>query len=454
MPYLSVNPTTGQSGRSFASLTPPALDEALQAAVAAQAQWRGEDFATRAVPMRTLAALLRQKHETLAQIIVAEMGKPLREARAEIDKCAFACEFFAEHAETFLALESIPSDTPQSHVRFDPLGVVLAIMPWNFPFWQVIRFAAPALMAGNGGVLKHASNVPECALALEALFAEAGFPPHLFRALLIESDTVEAVMASGKVDAVTLTGSELAGRRVAEAAGRHLLKCVLELGGSDPFIVLPDADLDLALDQAIASRFMNCGQSCIAAKRFIVLPEVAEEFVGRFAERIAALKVGDPLRDDTDIGPLARADLVAQLDAQVADALAHGAKPLVGCAPLKREGFFYTPSLLDHVDESMRAYREELFGPVASVIRARDLDNAISIANATPYGLGASLWTRDVEHAKSLAAGIESGSVFINGLVKSDPRLPFGGVKCSGYGRELSYFGIREFVNIKTVWVR
>lgn len=454
MPYLSVNPTTGQRGRSFASLTPQALDAALHTAIAAQARWREADFATRAVPMRALAALLRQKRETLAQIIVAEMGKPLREARAELDKCALACEFFADHAEKFLAPESIPSDATQSYVRFDPLGVVLAIMPWNFPFWQVIRFAAPALMAGNGALLKHASNVPECALALEALFDEAGFPPHLFRALLIESNMVEAVMASGKVHAVTLTGSELAGRRVAEAAGKHLLKCVLELGGSDPFIVLPDADLDLAIDQAIASRFMNCGQSCIAAKRFIVVPEIAEAFTAQFVARIAALSVGDPLLDDTDIGPLARDDLVTQLDEQVADALARGAKPLAGCARVKREGFFYAPSLLDHVDESMRAYREELFGPVASVIRARDPEHAINIANTTPYGLGASIWTRNIDLAQVLAPRIQSGSVFVNGLVKSDPRLPFGGIKCSGYGRELSRYGIREFVNIKTVWMR
>lgn len=454
MPYLSVNPTTGQHGRSFASLTPQALEEVLQAAAAAQAQWREKDFQARAIPMRAFAGLLRQKRETLAQTIVAEMGKLLREARAEIDKCALACEFFAEHAEGFLAPESISSDAAQSYVRFDPLGVVLAIMPWNFPFWQVIRFAAPALMAGNGGVLKHASNVPQCALALEALFAEAGFAPNLFRAVLIESDAVEAVMAGGHVHAVTLTGSELAGRRVAEAAGRHLLKCVLELGGSDPFIVLPDADLDLTLDQAMASRFMNCGQSCIAAKRFIVMPEIAEEFVAQFAARIAALKVGDPLYDDVDIGPLARADLVTQLETQVADALAQGAKPVTGCAALKRDGFYYAPSLLDHVAPGMRAYREELFGPVASVIRARDLDHVISIANATPYGLGASVWTRDSDAAEALAARIDSGSVFINGLVKSDPRLPFGGIKCSGYGRELSHYGIREFVNIKTVWRR
>ena len=454
MPYISINPTTGAHGRSFASLGPAEVDEILLAAVRAQSGWRASDFNTRATPMRALAGLLRTQRETLAHLIVAEMGKPLREARAEIEKCAIACEFFAEHAEGFLAPESVPSDATQSYVRFDPLGVVFAIMPWNFPFWQVIRFAAPALMAGNGGVLKHASNVPECALALESLFAEAGFPPNLFRTLLIDSDGVERVMASGKVHAVTLTGSEFAGRRVAEAAGRHLLKCVLELGGSDPFIVLADADLDLALDQAIASRFMNCGQSCIAAKRFIVLPEIADAFVDGFAARIAALKAGDPLRDDIDIGPLARADLVTQLDQQVTDSIAQGAKPVTGCAILPGAGFFYAPSLLDHVDANMRAYREELFGPVASVIRTHDIEHAISIANATAYGLGASIWSRDAESAKQLAARIDSGSVFINGLVKSDPRLPFGGIKCSGYGRELSYFGIREFVNVKTVWAR
>lgn len=454
MPYISSNPTTGRINQTFTSWNSGELAAVLERCAAAQRGWRETAFAERGAKMRNLAALLRRERERLARLICSEMGKLLREARAEIEKCALGCEYFAQHAAHFLEPEVVESDASQSYVVYEPLGVVLAIMPWNFPFWQVMRFAAPALMAGNGGVVKHASNVPLCALAIEQLFSEAGFPPDLFRTLLIESDAVEDVMAGRHVQAVTLTGSETAGRRVAEQAGKHLLKCVLELGGSDPFIVLPDADLELAVSQALASRFMNCGQSCIAAKRFIVLPEIADQFVERFADGIAALKVGDPLSDETHIAPLARADLLAQLHAQVTDSIAQGATAVVGCAPVEGDGFFYAPSLLDNVSAKTRAYSEELFGPVASIIHASDEEYAVAIANETQYGLGASIWTRDTDRAQKLAARIQCGSVFINGMVKSDPRLPFGGIKNSGFGRELSYHGIREFVNVKTVWVR
>lgn len=454
MPYVSSNPTTGKINQTFISWNSRELADVLEKSTIAQGEWRNTGFAQRSEKMHALAGVLRRDGDRLAAIISAEMGKLFREARAEIEKCALGCEYFAHHAHHFLGREVVESDAELSYVSYEPLGVVLAIMPWNFPFWQVVRFAAPALMAGNGGVLKHASNVPLCALAIEQLLVDAGFPPNLFRTLMIESDDIEDVIASRKVQAVTLTGSESAGRRVAELAGKHLLKCVLELGGSDPFIIMPDADLDWTLNQAIASRFLNCGQSCIAAKRFIVMPPFADEFVERFAARIAALKVGDPMLDDTEIAPMARADLVAQLHAQVSDSIAQGAVAVTGCAPLQREGFFYAPSLLDHVSSKTRAYSEELFGPVASVIRARDEDHAISIANETQYGLGASIWTRDTARAQTLAQHIQSGSVFVNGMVKSDPRLPFGGIKNSGFGRELSYQGLREFVNVKTVWVR
>lgn len=454
MPYVSSNPTTGKINQTFISWDSRELALVLERTATAQRHWRETPFAERSEKMHALATLLRADRDRLAELICREMGKLLREAQAEIEKCALGCEYFAHNAHHFLEREIVESDASLSYVAYEPIGVVLAIMPWNFPFWQVMRFAAPALMAGNGGVLKHASNVPLCGLALEQLFVDAGFPADLFRTLLIESDAVEDVMAGRQVQAVTLTGSDTAGRRVAEQAGKHLLKCVLELGGSDPFIVLPDADLDLAVNQAIASRFLNCGQSCIAAKRFIVTPPIADEFVARFAARIAALKVGDPMLAETEIGPIARADLLAQLHQQVTDSVAQGASAVTGCRVIERDGFFYAPSLLDHVSAKTRAYSEELFGPVASIIRVGSEDQALEIANDTQYGLGASLWTRDTTRAQKLAARIQSGSVFINGLVKSDPRLPFGGIKNSGFGRELSYHGIREFVNVKTVWIK
>ncbi len=433
---------------------PQQLEQALAAAHSAQAAWSVTSFEHRAQCMTRAADLLREKRDTYAALMTQEMGKLTKEARAEIDKCALNCDYYAVHAEAFLADESIRSDAGKSYVAYVPLGVILGVMPWNFPFWQVFRFAAPALMAGNGVVLKHASNVQACAKAMAAIFRDAGFPEHLFTHLPISARQVPDAIASAHVHAVTLTGSEPAGKAVASAAGLHLKKCVLELGGSDPFIVLADADLDLAIDQAMLSRFNNCGQSCIAAKRFILTPDIADEFVSRLKQRISALKIGDPTDDATQIGPMAREDLRDELHGQVTASIAQGAVAVIGCAPVDRPGAFYAPSILDHVTSKMPAYHEEFFGPVAIIIRVQDEAEAARIANDTRFGLGSSIWSRDFDHAEEFARHIQAGATFINGLVKSDPRLPFGGIKASGYGRELSYHGIREFMNAKTVWMR
>ena len=366
---------------------------------------------------------------------------------------ARGCRYYAEHGAAFLADEDVPTEAKRSYVRYEPMGAVFAIMPWNFPFWQVFRFAAPALLAGNVALLKHAPSVPQCALAVEALLLEAGLPPGVFQTLLIELDHVPAILDDPRVHAVTLTGSDRAGRDVASRAGRALKKTVLELGGSDPFIVTPSADLDAAVATAVKSRTINTGQSCIAAKRFIVLDSVADVFTRRFVAAMAALRVGDPLDPATEVGPMARQDLVDALAAQVQDAIGRGARVLTGGLPDARDGFFYPPTVLADVPRDARAYREELFGPVATVYRVRDLDEAIAIANDTPYGLGASVWTRDDADRDRCVAGIEAGQVFVNAMVASDPRVPFGGIKTSGYGRELGELGIREFVNVKTVWV-
>ena len=454
MPYISLNPATNQVIKTFPSWDSHQLATALENTHRAQLAWRETSFNQRAELMSRLALLLQQQRDRCAALITLEMGKLTREARAEIEKCALACDYYAVHAAHFLADETVKTDAGNSYVHYQPLGTVFGVMPWNFPFWQVFRFAVPALMAGNACVLKHASSVPQCALAIEDLFRQAGFPEHLFTTLLIETDNAGDVIASSYVHAVTLTGSEPAGRKVAAEAGRHLKKCVLELGGSDPFIVLADADLELAASQALASRFLNCGQSCIAAKRFVLTPEIADELAALFEQKVAALRIGDPGDEATQIGPMARLDLLDELHRQVSDSIAQGAQPVVGCTPAPRNGTYYLPSLLDHVTTKMRAYHEELFGPVAALIRAESEAGAIRIANDTHYGLGASIWGRDAAHAENLAQHIESGSVFVNGMVKSDPRLPFGGIKASGFGRELSYHGIREFVNAKTVWVR
>jgi succinate-semialdehyde dehydrogenase/glutarate-semialdehyde dehydrogenase len=454
MPYISLNPATNKVLKSFLSWDNQRLAAALESAHRAQLEWRRTGFEQRAGMMRKAAALLRERRDEYATLIALEIGKPLQEGRAEIEKCGLGCDFYAGNAARFLQDEIIESDAGKSYITYLPLGTVLGVMPWNFPFWQVFRFAAPTLMAGNAVVLKHSSNAPQCALALEEIFRQAGFPEHLFLVLMIESDQVADAIASPHVHAVTLTGSEPAGRRVAACAGQHLKKCVLELGGSDAFIVLRDADLELAAGQAVASRFQNCGQSCIAAKRLIVVPEIAEEFLSLLRERISQLRVGDPLDEATQIGPMARLDLRDELHRQVSDSIAQGAVPVLGCAPLEGEGAFYSPSILDHVTPKTRAYHEELFGPVACIIRAENEEDAIRIANDTRFGLGSSIWSRDTERAERLSREIQAGASFINGLVKSDPRLPFGGIKASGFGRELSRDGIREFVNIKTVWVR
>lgn len=450
----SINPATGTRVEQFQHWDWPQIDAVLNEVATGAGQWSRRPFTERADILRTAAELLRAAQNDYARLITEEMGKPIREARGEIEKCAWACDFYAEHAATFLADEEIKSDAGRSLVAYLPLGTVLAVMPWNFPFWQVFRFAAPALMAGNAAVLKHAANVPRCALAIEHIWHTAGLPKNVFRTLLIESSQVEGVIADARIHAVSLTGSEGAGRQVAANAGKALKKSVLELGGSDAFIVLPDADLELAATTGVAARYLNAGQSCIAAKRFILVDAIADEFLERFKTKAATLKLGDPTRDDTDIGPLARPDLRALLDEQVQQSIAKGAVPLLGCKMPSGSGNFYPVSILDRVRPGMRAYGEELFGPVAIVIRARDEVDAIRIANDNRYGLGSSLWTRDVAKGERLARTIEAGATFVNGMVKSDPRLPFGGIKASGYGRELSQHGIREFVNIKTIWIR
>ena len=450
----SINPATEAVLASFEQFTPEQVEHALADADAAFRDWRRQSFGERSQALRRAAELLRSRQERYAGLITAEMGKPITQAEAEVEKCAWTCDYFAEHAERFLARQPVQTNARVSYVAFEPLGVVLAVMPWNFPFWQVFRFAAPTLMAGNTAVLKHASNVPQCALTIEEVFRDAGFPHGVLRTVLVPGGAVEAIIDDPRVRAVTLTGSNTTGEKVAAAAGRAIKKSVLELGGSDPFIVLDDTDLAAAAATAVHSRFRNGGQSCVAAKRFIVVASVAEEFEHRFVEGIRKLKVGDPTDRSVDVGPLARADLRETVDRQVQESVALGqARVVLGGAPLPGRGYFYEPTLLVDVADTSPAWREELFGPVAVLVRARDVDAAITLANDTAFGLGASLWTRDLERAQLLASRIDAGSVFINGMVTSDPRLPFGGVKQSGYGRELSEFGIREFVNVQTVWM-
>jgi succinate-semialdehyde dehydrogenase/glutarate-semialdehyde dehydrogenase len=449
----STNPTTGQAIRSFELQDDAAVDAALTAAVQAQRQWRHVPIAERVSLLTRLAMLLREGKARYAEIIVREMGKPFAEAEAEIEKCARTCDFYAEHGPSYLADEPVSSSATESLVVFEPLGVVLAIMPWNFPFWQYFRFAAPALAAGNGAVLKHASNVPESALAIQELLEKAQAPKGLTATLMIDSSKVVDIIADTRIAAVTLTGSTEVGATVAAQAGKALKKQVLELGGSDPFIVLADADLEAAAATAVLARFSNAGQSCVNAKRFIVEAAVAERFVDLFVARVAALKMGDPMESGIDIGPMARANLLVALHDQVERSVAAGAVLRLGGAPVNGDGFFYPPTVLDCVTPTMAAFREETFGPVAVIIRAKDPEEAVALANDSEYGLGASLWTGDLVRARKLAARLDAGAVFINGMVASDPRYPFGGIKRSGYGRELGVYGIREFVNIKTVWI-
>ncbi|HEY6577929.1 MAG TPA: NAD-dependent succinate-semialdehyde dehydrogenase [Rhizomicrobium sp.] len=450
----SLNPFTGKVVERYREMTYDQANEAIGLAHGAHLDWRRRNFAERARPMRRAAALLRERAEEYGRLMAVEMGKPIRDGIGEARKCATGCDFYAENAQRFLAPQPVALEGRSGCVVFNPLGVLLAVMPWNFPFWQVIRFAAPALMAGNAGVLKHAANVPGCALALEKLFHDAGFPEHLFRTLLIGNSAVEAVIEHPLVRAVSLTGSSGAGRAVASAAGRCLKKCVLELGGSDAYLVLADADVGFAAAQSAKGRLVNGGQSCIAAKRFIVVESRREEFERALVSEMAKAKSGDPLDETTTLGPLARRDLRDSLHAQVQRSVALGARCLTGGEIPPGEGAFYPPTVLAHVCKGMPAHDEEMFGPVAAVIAAKDEEDAIRLANDSEFGLGGGVFTRDLARGEALAADmIEAGLVFVNAPVESNPQLPFGGVKESGYGRELSSFGIHEFVNIKTVVV-
>jgi acyl-CoA reductase-like NAD-dependent aldehyde dehydrogenase len=450
--HLSINPATGREVARFEDCSAAELDAALAAAVKAQADWKTTTMTERSALLRRIAGALRENAKAYAALITLEMGKPRKDAEAEIEKCAWNCDYYAEHGPRFLADQPRDTGAAKSHVAFDPLGVVLAVMPWNFPFWQFFRFAAPALMAGNGIILKHAANVPQCARAIGDAMAAAGTPAGLVATPLFTTEAVAGLIADPRIAAVTLTGSTKVGQIIASEAGKVLKKQVLELGGSDPFIVLEDADLVRAAEAGIKSRFGNAGQSCIAAKRFIVVEAVAEKFVAALVEKARALKMGDPAGDGTTLGPLARADLRDTLHGQVQASLKAGAVLKLGGQLPGGDGFFYPPTILDHVTAGMAAFEEETFGPLLAVVRARDAEHAIALANQTEYGLGASLWTADGTKAQILARRIEAGSVFINALVASDPRLPFGGIKQSGYGRELSDFGIHEFVNIKSVF--
>ena len=451
MSIQSVNPANGALLRSFTPLTDEALLEKISLAATAFARYAEVPLGHRALCMRKLAHLLEQETADLAALITAEMGKPVAQARSEIVKCASVCRYYADQAERILAPEPIDIGSNDAFVRWDPLGVVLAVMPWNFPFWQVFRFLAPALMAGNAGLLKHASNVPQCAVAIEALVRRAGFPRGTFQTLLIDVSQVETVLADSRVVAATVTGSELAGRAIAAQAGWLIKKTVLELGGSDPFIVMPSAEFDLAVAAAVRARCVNSGQSCIAAKRVLVAESIYDSFAAGFVAAMEALRVGDPMREDTQIGPLATAAQVQDLDAQVQAAVRAGGRVLTGGKRVPGAGNYYPPTVLADVPRTADVCREELFGPVAMLFRVRDIDDAISLANDTPFGLAASAWTRSQAEQRRLAAELRCGAVFINEVVASDPRLPFGGIKRSGYGRELSAAGMREFLNAKTV---
>jgi succinate-semialdehyde dehydrogenase/glutarate-semialdehyde dehydrogenase len=449
----TTNPATGKTIRTFEPFSAQRLDSCLAQAAAAARAHRRTSFSDRAQRMLRTAEILETEKRKLGELMTIEMGKPIAAAVAEAEKCATACRYYAASAERFLADQQVQTEGGRSWVAFQPIGVVLAIMPWNFPFWQVFRFAAPALMAGNVGILKHASNVPQCALAIEEIFRRAGFPDGVFQTLLIGTDLVEGVITDPRVAAVTLTGSEGAGRAVAGTAGRSLKKSVIELGGSDPFVVMPSVDLDAAVSTAVTARMINNGQSCIAAKRFIVHADIYARFVEQFVSRVSSLRIGDPMDEQTQLGPLATAAIRDELDTQVKASVAQGAKVLTGGKRLDRAGYFYAPTVLADIPPESPAARDELFGPVASVFRAKDLAEAIALANGTSFGLGASAWTRDKDEQTRFIDEIESGLLFINGMVVSDARLPFGGVKNSGFGRELGEFGIREFVNIKTVKV-
>jgi succinate-semialdehyde dehydrogenase / glutarate-semialdehyde dehydrogenase len=459
MPISSINPATGEVLQTFDALVKIQLEEKVARAELAFREHRLTSFAERAERMRRAAEILETEKKAFARTMTVEMGKPINSAVQEAEKCAWVCRYYAEHAEKHLADEAIETNAARSFVRYQPLGVVLAVMPWNFPFWQVLRFAAPALMAGNVGLLKHASNVPQCALAIEDIFRRAGFPEGVFQTLLVGSDAVQGLLEDPRVAAVTLTGSEPAGRSVAGLAGKQIKKTVLELGGSDPFIVMPSADFEAAVSTAVKARTINNGQSCIAAKRFIVHEQIYDRFEKEFVAAMERLRVGDPIQEATDIGPLATEQILTDLEEQVKVSVAAGAKILTGGKRIEfngnlSRGNFYAPTVLADIPADSPAYGDELFGPAASLFRVSGLAEAIELANATNFGLGSSAWTNDAEERERFVDEIEAGSVFINGMVASDPRLPFGGVKHSGYGRELSYLGVREFVNIKTIWIK
>jgi len=450
----SINPATGEVIKSYDDMTQEAVSEAISKAHDAFLSWRQTTFPKRAEHLRQAANLLRERANPLAKLMTEEMGKPIKDGRAEAEKCAWVCDYYAEHAERFLQPETIETDASKSFVTFQPLGVICAVMPWNFPFWQVFRFAAPALMAGNAAVLKHASSVPGCAIAIEDLCRDAGFPDDLFRTLLIGSAQMEGVISHPLVRAITLTGSTPAGQSVAKHAGSQIKKTVLELGGSDPYVVLADADLDQAVEACVAGRLINGGQSCIAAKRFIVEAPVVDAFTERMVAKMQAVSFGDPMDEKTVLGPMARHDLRDELHGQVISSIDAGAKCLLGGVVPPDKGAYYPPTILADVRKGMPAYDEELFGPVAAIITASDEAHAIEIANDSEFGLGAAIFTQDTAKGERLASeALDAGCCFVNSFVKSDPRLPFGGVKTSGYGRELSHYGIKEFVNIKTVYV-
>ena len=453
MPIASVNPATGEKLKEFPAFNDSEIEKRLKLAERAFAQHRRRPFAERTQLLMAAAGILDQEKEKLARTITLEMGKLLHAAQDEIVKCARGCRFFAENSERFLEDEPAQTDAARSYVRYEPLGPVLAIMPWNFPFWQVFRFAAPALMAGNVGLLKHAANVPQCALAIENVLCRAGFDEGVFQTLLIEAKQVEKLIADPRGKAVTLTGSEKAGSEVGSAAARQIKKSVLELGGSDAFIVMPSADFEGALSTAVKARTINSGQSCIAAKRFFVADKIYDDFLRQFVERMRALKIGDPLDETTELGPLATEQILQGVHEQVQKSIAAGAKLLTGGNRIHGAGFFYEPTVLINVPTESPAYREEVFGPVASVFRVRDADEAVERANDTTFGLGASAWTNDPAEQELFTSELETGMVFINAMVASDPRLPFGGVKRSGFGRELGAAGIREFTNTKTIWI-
>lgn len=454
MPIASLNPATGETLRTFTPLTEAELEGKQQKAAEAFQRYRQTSFADRAAKMRKAGEILDAEKHSIARTMTLEVGKTLKSSSEEVEKCAHACRYYAENAERLLTDQEYAVDGARALVRCLPLGPILAVMPWNFPLWQVIRFASPALMAGNVGLLKHAPSVPQCALFLEELFRRAGFPEGVFQTLLIETDQVSAILDDPRIVAATLTGSERAGSAVAEQCGRRLKKTVLELGGSDPFIVMPSADLDAAVLTAVKARTLNNGQSCIAAKRFLVHQAVADEFTRRFVEGMAALRVGDPMDELTDIGPLAMPSILETLERQVRESVEAGATVLTGGKRLEGSGYFYAPTILTDIPSNATAYSEELFGPVALLFRVSDTDDAIRQANDTRFGLGSSVWTNDPVEQERFITEIEAGMTFVNSMVTSAPSLPFGGIKHSGYGRELSNHGLREFVNLKTVWIK